>query len=70
MIPNLCLQEPKRASRVTISDTTQVVQSTIKLVSERKSNGNQNHSGKEPKTVKQARRSMTPVPFTIHTCDP
>ena len=70
MIPNLCRQEPKRASRVTISDTTQVVQSTIKLVSERKSNGNQNHSGKEPKTVKQARRSMTPVPFTIHTCDP
>ena len=66
MIPNLCRQDPKRVSGVTISDTTQVVQSTIKLVSEPKSNGNQNHSGKEPKTVEQARRGM-PVPFTIHT---
>ena len=39
----------------TISDATKVVQSTIKLVSEPKSNINENQSGKEPKTVTQVR---------------
>ena len=38
-----------------ISDATKFVQSTIKLVSEPKSNINENQSGKEPKTVTQAR---------------
>ena len=70
MIPNLCRQDPKLVSGVTIPDTTQVVQSSIeRSASDPKSNGNEIHSGKEPTAVEQARRGV-PVPFAIYTCDP
>ena len=52
-----------------ISDTTQVMQSTITPASAPKSNIFEKRYGPEPKTVDQARRGV-PVPFMTHTCNP
>ena len=63
-----CRQDPKLVSGAKISDTTQVMQSTITPASAPKSNIFEKRYGPEPKTVDQARRGV-PVPFMKASCE-
>ena len=59
-----CRQVPKLASGAKVSDTTQVMQSTITPASAPNSNINEKHFGPEPKTVDQARRATPDLPLS------